>query len=125
MFIVDETTGNITLRQGDNGKYSIFGLPTDKNYRAYLSVEDENRNKIGEELSVETNNSDSVSFIFSPDFTDNFTVKRGEDFATYYFGIKICYGINDIEDTLIIGDKTIEDVNTITVLPKITEGNNI
>ena len=52
-------------------------------------------------------------------------MKKGEDSATYYFGIKICYGINDIEDTLVIGDKTIEDLNTITVLPKITEGSNI
>ena len=122
MFIADEITGDITLRQGDNGKYTITGIPTDKNYFAYFSVLDENRNKIGEELVTNTNYLNHVSFTFQPDFTDLFVVKKGEDNAIYEFGVKLKFGVNYIEDTLVIGNKDISAKNTITVLPKLSDG---
>jgi hypothetical protein len=37
MFIVDEITGDITLRQEDDGKYTLTGIPTEKNNFAYFS----------------------------------------------------------------------------------------
>jgi len=123
MFIVDDITGNITLRQGDNGEYTLFGIPTDMVYVGSLAVVDENRNRIGEEIITNTNQTEgSVTFTFTPEFTDKLTVKRGEESATYDFAVKLRVGVNYIEDTLVIGNKTIYDKNTITVLPKIAEG---
>lgn len=122
MFLVDETTGDVITRQGDDGEYTITNLPTDKDYTLYFSVFDENRNKIGEEISVNSLYKDYATFIITPSFSDKLTVKRGEESAEYYFAIKKCFGIDQIEDTLIIGNKSIYDKNKIIVLPKESEG---
>lgn len=124
MQIVDELTGDIIIRQGDDGHYVVEDIPTDKNYEAYFSVYDED-GKIINELKAETNNENFVKFVFPPTFTDEWAVKRGEEEATYYFAIKLCYGFNQIEDTLVIGNKTIYDKNIITVLAKQVEGSNV
>lgn len=122
MFIVDEITGDIITRQGDNGEYTIYNIPTDKDYKLYFSVFDENRNKIGDEILVNSLYKDFATFIITPEFSDKLTVKKGEESAQYNFAIKKCYGFNQIEDTLVLGNKTIYDKNTILVLPKESEG---
>lgn len=121
MFIVDELTGDIIIRQGDNGEYTINNTPTDKIYNAFLSVVDENRNLIGD-IETTTNAEGYTTFIITPEFSDKLVVKRGEEEATYYFVVKLCYGVNNIEDTLILGNKGINELNKITVYPKISEG---
>lgn len=121
MFIVDELTGDMTIRQGNNGEYTINNTPTDKIYNAFLSVVDENRNLIGD-IETTTNAEGYTTFIITPEFSDKLVVKRGEEEATYYFAVKLCYGVNEIEDTLILGNKGINELNKITVYPKISEG---
>lgn len=122
MFIVDETSGDITtLTQGDTGEYVLTGLPTDDYYTYYLAVQDQNRNPVGEEIVVNGNLRSTVTFPFTSALTDLLTVKKNEEYATYNFGVKLC-SKTGVEDTLIIGDKQVGEKNTITVYPKKVEG---
>ena len=120
-FWVDEETGNITLYQGDSGELPIKGLETDKDYIVYFAIQDSKRNRIGSEISIDANRADNVILSITPSLTDLLTVKPGEDYATYYYGIKACAS-NDYEDTLFIGNSGFGDLNTITVYPKKVEG---
>lgn len=121
MQIVDELTGDFIIRQGDDGQYVVEDIPNDKNYTAYFSVSDSKGNFINEVIE-QTNNETFVKFTFTPSVTDEWTVKKGEEQAIYYFAVKLCYGIDQIEDTLVIGNKSIYDKNVITVLAKQSEG---
>ena len=120
-FNIDEN-GNITLIQGDRGQLVVNGLPTDKEYTVYFAIQDENRKPIGGEISVEANKASSVTFKLLGSFTDLLLVKKGEDTATYYYGVKICTADGNTEDTLLLGNSKIGDLNTITVYPKKVEG---
>lgn len=121
MFIVDDN-GDITLVQGDSGQLVLNGLPVDKNYTVYCAVQDSNRKPVGFEINVKTNNQPTVALFFSPSLTDNFTVKKTEDYAEYYYSVKLCYEEDLIEDTLLLGNKALGENNTITVYPKKVEG---
>ena len=121
MFIVDETTGDITLTQGDTGEYVVSGLPIDQNYTVYLAIQDANRNPVGDELVAAANLRSSVSLKFTAALTDLLTVKKNNDTETYYFGVKLCDKLGN-EDTLLLANKQIGDQNTITVYPKKVEG---
>ena len=120
-FLVDNS-GNITLVQGDSGQLTVSGLSTDKNYTVYLAVQDSKRKPVGTEISVESNHNSSVIFDFIPELTNLFTVKRSEESAEYYYGVKVCDEDTNFEDTLLIGNTGIGDLNTITVYPKKVEG---
>jgi hypothetical protein len=123
-FSVDETTGNITLIQGDYGELRITNLETDKNYTLCFAIQDEKRNPVGGEISLQTNMASEVIFVLTPTLTDLLTVKKNNEYETYYYGIKRCYE-NNFEDTLFIGNSGFEDLNTITVYPKRVEGTYI
>lgn len=120
-FTVDDN-GNITLIQGDSGELVVNGLPTDRNYKIFFAIQDENRNPIGTEIELETNKSPSIIFSIVGSLTDLLTVKRGDDTATYYYGIKLCNQEDFFEDTLLIGDSKLGELNAITVFPKKVEG---
>lgn len=120
-FTIDNN-GNITLVQGDSGELVVTGLPTDQNYKVYFAIQDENRKPIGSEIVVNSNKSDSVIFVLLGTLTDLLTVKKGEDTAMYYYGIKLCSEEENTEDTLLLGDSNIGDRNPITVYPKKVEG---
>lgn len=120
-FTIDNN-GNITLVQGDSGELVVTGLPTDQNYKVYFAIQDENRKPIGNEIVVNSNKSDSVIFVLLGTLTDLLTVKKGEDTATYYYGVKLCSEEENTEDTLLLGDTDIGDRNSITVYPKKVEG---
>jgi hypothetical protein len=120
-FVVDDYA-NITLVQGDSGQLTVNGLNTDKNYTLYLAIQDSKRNPIGSEIVVNSNGAESVIFVLSPELTNLLTVKRRDESAEYYYGIKVCDESTDFEDTLLIGDSDIGDLNTITVYPKKVEG---
>ena len=120
-FKVDEN-GNITLIQGDSGELVIEGLNTDQNYTLYLAVQDKNRKHIGDELQVQTNYRDTVTFMLTGEFTDLLAVDKNESFSVYYYGIKVCSSATLLEDTLIFENSDIGDLNTITVYPKKVEG---
>ena len=126
MYEVDEITGNITLGLGDSGEYTVEGLPNNYLYLAYFAVHDDKRNPIGYELIEEIDQTNArVTFELTPDFTDYLTVKPNEEVATYFFDVKLSYYYGEeiqIEDTLILGNKTPEEKNTITVYPKTVEG---
>lgn len=116
-----DNNGDITLIQGDSGELVINGLNTDRNYSVYLAIQDEKRKPIGNEIMVNSNNQSFVRFIITSDLTDLLTVKNNEEYATYYYGVKVCDDTG-YEDTLIIGDTGMGDKNTITVYPKKVEG---
>lgn len=120
-FIVDKN-GNITLVQGDSGEIVIDGILTDKNYKVYFAVQDSERKPIGEEVFVNSNNSSSVVLSIPSILTDLLKVKKDEDSAEYYYGIKVCDSNTGYEDTLVLGEGDIGDLNTITVYPKKVEG---
>lgn len=120
-FTIDNN-GNITLVQGDSGELAVIGLPTDQNYKVYFAIQDENRKPIGSEIVVNSNKSDSVIFVLLGTLTDLLTVKKGEDTATYYYGVKLCSEEENTEDTLLLCDSNIGDRNSITVYPKKVEG---
>lgn len=122
-FFVDEN-GAITLIQGDSGTLTVNDLPTDKSYTVYFAIKDKKRNTIGDEISVSSNSQSAVSFFLDSDLTDLLTVPINKESEEYYYGVKICATENNItsEETLIIGDSDISDMNTITVYPKRVEG---
>lgn len=124
-FVVDDY-GNITLVQGDSGTLMVSGIPTDKDYTVYLAVQNSKRKPVGIELSVNSNKNDGVMFTFPPTLTNLFTVKQNEETAEYYYGVKVCdedeERTEDYEDTLLIGNSQMGDLNTITVYPKKVEG---
>lgn len=113
--------GNITLVQGDSGELAISGIPTDDNYSVYFAIQDESRNPIGDEISVNSSKSSSVIFVIPASLTNLLTVKRNEEIATYYYGVKLC-DESGLEDTMLLGNSKIGDRNTITVYPKKVEG---
>ena len=128
-FIFDDE-GNFKTIQGDSGHIFVEELPTDKNYTVYLGVQDGKRNTIGSELYLESNNSDTVDFFLSGDYTDLWTVPKNKETETYYYAIKICYvppsGSADLstEDTAILEENDMSIFNTITVYPRRVKGTN-
>jgi len=120
-FYVDER-GNITLIQGDSGSLVIKGLDTQKNYTVYFAVQNKKREPVGNEIYVSSNMQSSVTFRLTGDFTDLLTVDKNSNSEIYYYGIKACSSVDNTEDTLILGNGSLGDLNTITVFPKKVEG---
>ena len=116
-----DNDGNITMIQGDTGRLVVDGLITDQNYDVYFAIQDENRKPIGNEISVQSNSQPMVVFELSSDLTDLLKVGQDEETHEYYYGIKTCTK-DGLEDTVIIEDGQMGDINTITVYPKKVEG---
>ena len=116
-----DNNGNITMLQGDSGTIVVNGLDPLKNYKIYFAIQDKNRNNIGNELYVNSNKSSSVIFELSGDYTDLMTVPKNKLYEIYYYGIKQC-SEDGLEDTLLINNSKIGNINTITVFPKKVEG---
>ena len=121
-FMIDND-GNITMIQGDTGRLVVNGLMTDQNYTVYFAIQDENRRPIGNEISVQSNSQPTVVFELSSNLTDLLKVGQDEETHEYYYGIKTCTK-DGLEDTVIIENGQIGDINTITVYPKKVEGIN-
>lgn len=123
MFNVNGKTGDIICRQGDSGEFVLEGIPDDQDYDVYLSFYNSKRVIISE-LSAKAIDG-QVTFHIAPSMTDNLTVSSGVSSATYFYGVKLCYEDEDgnvHEDTILIGDKDIGEVNKVLVYPKIVEG---
>lgn len=120
MFIIDEETGNITLRQGDSAEIGIEDIPDDREYDMYFSIYDSNRKIIFELKEVPVDR--AVTFKLTPEDTDLLTVPIGQKTGNYFWAIKRCYEPDNFEDTLLVGDKGVADVNKVLVYPKIVEG---
>lgn len=123
MFLVDETTGDIELVQGDSGTLYVDGIPDDKNYKVYFSIYNSNGKILGDEVWVYSYNLPTVTFEIPSTLTDLLTVKGSiDDTAEYYYGVKVCDEESGFEDTLLIGNKDIGELNIMTVHRKTTEG---
>lgn len=121
-FLIDEKTGRITTYQGDSGEFAIVGVPEEEDYEVYFAFYDENRKIIGQEIKVQSNGSNTIPILVGADLTDLLTVKPREDYAGYYYGIKICKASIGFEDTLLIKGQNIGDLNEVIVYPKQVEG---
>lgn len=122
-FIVEEDGKSITLIQGDSGTLVVEGIDTDKNYKVFFSIYDEDGNIKGDEVYVYSNFSPIITFQIPATLTDLLKVDGSiDDTATYYYGIKTCHEDTGFEDTLCIEDSDIGELNTITVYPKKVEG---
>ena len=115
MFYADEQ-GNITLRQGDSGTLVITGIDPTRDWKVYFAMYDEDRKTVGSEIMVNSSKNATVYIDIPAISTDLLTVPKDEDYATYFYGVKLCS--EGIEDTLVMGDGTIETENTITVYPR-------
>lgn len=120
-FTVDNI-GNITLVQGDSGELTITNIPTDRNYTLYFAIQNENRQPIGQEIAVESNYGDSVILFIAGTLTDLLSVPIDEETATYYYGIKLCYASDLLQDTLLLGNSNMGSKSTITVYPRKVQG---
>ncbi len=120
--ITIDMDGTITLYQGDSGEIVISGLDETKGYTVFFAIQDKKRNLIGQELQVSVSNSDTVTFILTPEYTDLLTVPANKPYQIYYYGIKITEQGKSNEDTLFIGDSTYGDMNHIIVYPRKVQG---
>lgn len=116
------SNGDIEIIQGDSFELSIDGLPTDQNYKIFFAIQDADRNPIGQEVMIESFGAASVPIKIVGNYTDLLTVEDGAKYATYYYGIKRCSEIDNTEDTLLVGEKEMGEVNTIKVFPRKVKG---
>lgn len=121
MLVIDKD-GTISLYQGDSGEITVNGLNENQAYTVYFGIQDEKRNTVGEELQISVSNSDTATFVLSPQFTDNLTVPVNKPYKIYYYGIKVCVSGSSTEDTLFIANGTYGDLNRIIVYPRKVKG---
>lgn len=115
MFIIDDTTGNMVTRQGDTFSLSVTGITDD--WTVYFSVYKDR------EILFEVHKTPVdglTTFNISAFNSNKMTVPTGKKYETYYYGIKRCK--DGIEDTVIVGNKQVGELNKITVYPLTTEG---
>lgn len=127
MASIVESSGNITMYQGDSIEIVINGIPTDKNYTVVFAAQNEQRESIGAEIPVQSLEQPSVTIKLLGNYTNQFTVEDDKKSQKYYYGIKLCYKdeenpANSTEDTLLLGESVIGGLNTITVYPRKVEG---
>lgn len=118
MSLIIDNDGTISLYQGDSGEIVVSGLDSDKSYTVFFAIQDSARNLIGQELQVGVSNSDSVTFVLTPDYTDLLAVPKNKPYEIYFYGIKACEFGTNREDTLFVADNTYGDLNRIIVYPR-------
>ena len=122
MAYIVETSGNITLYQGDSIELVINGIPEDQNYKVYFAAQNEERVPVGNEIEVDSLNQASVTIKLLGNYTNQFTVPEDKKSQKYYYGVKLCSEQDQTEDTLLLGESVIGGQNTITVYPRKVEG---
>ena len=122
MSLIIDNDGTITLYQGDSGDIVVSGLELEKQYTVCFAIQDAKRNLVGEELQVAVANSDYVTFVLTPQYTDLLVVPKGKPYEIYYYGIKACEVNSNIENTMFIADGTYGDLNKIIVYPRKVKG---
>ena len=120
MSIKIDDHGTMYIHQGDTGSIILEGLSPDKDYSIYFAVKDKNRNTIGTELSVNSNYMTHVKFVLPGEFTDLLTVPQDEEYAIYYYAMKLCD--ENEENTLEFENSDFGTMNSIIVYPKMVEG---
>ena len=118
MSLIIDNDGTISLYPGDSGEVVVLGLDTEKSYTVYFAIQDSSRNLIGQELQVGVSDSDSVTFVLTPEYTDLLEVPKNKPYEIYFYGIKACESNTSREDTLFVADNTFGDLNRIIVYPR-------
>ena len=122
MSLVIDNDGTISLYQGDSGEIVVSGLESEKKYTVCFAIQNADRNLIGQELQVGVSNSETVTFVLTPEYTDLLQVPRNKPYEIYFYGIKACEDDSSREDTLFIADTTYGDLNRIIVYPRKVKG---
>ena len=122
MGLIIDKDGTISLYQGDSGELVVSGLDDNKSYTVFFAIQDAERNLIGEELQVSVNNSNTVTFILTPQYTDLLFVPKNKPYEIYFYGIKACENNSEIENTMFVSDSTYGDLNRIIVYPRKVRG---
>jgi len=117
MFIMDDVTGDMTVRQGDTYTFVVSGISDD--WVVYYSVYRKSDRHIIFEVSSTPIN-EETTFNITAAQSNLLTVPTEKKTELYYYGIKRCK--EGIEDTVLIGDKEVGELNKILVYPLITEG---
>lgn len=116
---IDEN-GTISIVQGDSGEVVVSGLNNKVNSDVYFAIQNLKRVPIGGELMVQSNMSDTVTFVLTSEFTNLLTVPKNKEYEIYQYGIKVC--TNDTEDTVMVANNDYGTVNQLVVYPKKVEG---
>ncbi len=122
MSLIIDNDGTISLYQGDSGELVVSGLDKNKNYTVFFAIQDSDRNLVGEELQVAVTDSDTVTFVLTPEYTDLLNVPKQKPYEIYFYGIKACEIGKNIENTMFIADTTYGDLNRIIVYPRKVKG---
>lgn len=122
MSLIIDNDGTISLYQGDSGELVVSGLDDNKNYTVFFAIQDSDRNIVGEELQVAVTDSDTVTFVLTPEYTDLLKVPKQKPYEIYFYGIKACEMDKNIENTMFIADTTYGDLNRIIVYPRKVKG---
>lgn len=124
MAIEWHSDGSATMYQGDTGYCRITGINQDYNWTVYLAIHDKNRNQVGEEQYISSNNAAYVEIFIPKELSDLMTVPKNQKKEIYTYGIKLCRTDNGrtFEDTMHVGSVNYEKENTITVYPRKAQG---
>lgn len=98
MAVLGTEDNSLYIRQGDTGQVEFTGLPTDKVYTAYMSIYNEDTNKVIAETEGVTVVNGAVTIYFNQSFSDSLPV--GE----WVYALKICATVSVLgtsEDTVI------------------------
>lgn len=117
-----DINGDIKCRLGDSGSISVTGIPKDDDYKVSLAVFNPADRMILNEVSVQSDEEDSVDIPISAAFTKSLGVGR------FFYGIKLTDSTGE-EQTVVPGATEDESgniamltPNTFTVKPKLVEG---
>lgn len=117
-----QTNGDLTITQGDSFELVLNGIPTDQNYKIYFAIQNKEREPIGTEIMVESNLAESVVIKVVGNYTDLLTVEEDAKYENYYYGVKKCSETDNTEDTLLLGNKKLGELNVIKVFPRKVKG---
>jgi hypothetical protein len=122
MGFITKEDGTIIARQGDSGKVYIEGVDTNKNYKIYFGVRDDNGKPLGDEVWVYSNYGSEVVINVPANVSNMWEVPKKEEYIELNYGIKVCDEESGIEDTLILANCEFDTENKIVVYPKKVEG---
>jgi hypothetical protein len=117
-----QDNGDLTIYQGDSFELVLNGIPTDQNYKIYFAIQNKDREPVGQEIMVESNFASSVVIKVVGNYTDLLVVDEDTKNGIYYYGVKKCSEVDNTEDTLLLGNKKLGELNTIKVFPRKVKG---
>ena len=74
------------------------------------------------ELQVSVTDSDTVTFILTPEYTDLLNVPKNKPYEIYFYEIKACETDKNIENTMFVAESTYGDLNRVIVYPRKVKG---